>query len=162
MEEKIIDRIIAIRSMFLNNTGTNILGESGILEKLSNALTDKDINEIKDNKIYFNPVYFPGSQSILNNTIEKHSTIITIDLNAIDLFNKEEMCAIILHEIGHALNPTIKGEEGEYTADNYAISRGYKDFIMSSLKLGIKVLPKVYDKEITNKRLDKININTSI
>jgi hypothetical protein len=82
--------------------------------------------------------------------------ISSIDINTIKLFSLEEGTAIILHEIGHALNPDLKGMEGEYAADDYACQKGFKEYIISSLEKGKLIIPSEFSTKSTDLRIEHL------
>ena len=49
-----------------------------------------------------------------------------------------EFVAVLLHEIGHALNNQLKGMEGEYAADKFATDKGYGKWIINGLQKGLQ------------------------
>ena len=143
----------------LNQVGISHLANLGIYKKLILSLSVSDFATLETNKIYFNPIFSPASQNKLNLDLEKGSNIITIDLNTIKLFSSEEGTAIILHEIGHALNPEIKNIEGEYAADSYACERGFSQYLMSSLEKGKLIRPSEFSTRSTELRLERLKID---
>lgn len=143
-------------SRMLNQVGISELARLGIYKKLILSLSIDDFNALETNKIYFNPIFSPASQNKLSFGLEKGSNIITIDLNTVKLFSSEEGAAIVLHEIGHALNPDKKNIEGEYAADNYACERGFSQYIISSLEKGKLIRPAEFSTKSTELRLERI------
>lgn len=143
----------------LNQVGISELAKLGVYKKLILSLSIDDFNILEAYKIYFNPIFSPASQNKLNLDLEKGSNIITIDLNTIELFSSEEGTAIVLHEIGHALNPNKKNIEGEYLADNYACERGFTKYIISSLEKGKLIRPAEFSTESTELRLERLKSN---
>lgn len=140
----------------LNQFGTSVLVKLEIYTKLILALTGSDLEILKEKKVFFNPLFSPASQTNLSINLERGSKIITIDLNTLKLFTSYESVAIILHEIGHALNPDIKGEDGEFVADDYAVVRNYRDFLISALERGKSIRPEEFSKEITEIRIRRL------
>jgi len=140
----------------LNQYGISQLSNLGIYKKLILALTIRDIEELEVKNVYFNPLFSPASQTDLVINLCKGSKIITVDLNTLKLFSEDEGVAIILHEIGHALNPDKKGENGEFEADDYAVNRNYKNSIISSLEKAKLMLSEEFIKEITEKRINRL------
>lgn len=143
-------------NQMLNQFGIYKLAKLNIYKKLIQALTEADINMLKENKIFFNPIFSPASQSDLNIDLERGSKIITIDINTFKKFTSEEGVAIILHEIGHAINSDKKNEVGEFAADDYAIERNYGNSIINSLERGKKIMPDEFICETTEKRILRI------
>ena len=141
----------------LNEFGISQLANMGIYKKLIQSLSIEDFNSLIEDKIYFNPIYSPASQNKLKFDLENGSNIISIDLNTIKLFSLDEGVAIILHEIGHALNPELKNIEAEYAADDYACERGFAQHIISSLEKGKLILPNQFNSKSTELRIDLLN-----
>tara|TARA_R110002074_G_scaffold297889_3_gene469475 strand:+ start:96 stop:575 length:480 start_codon:yes stop_codon:yes gene_type:complete len=128
-----------------------------IYSLLGNVLSLDDWNQLQQQKIYFNVVFSPGVVSPIEKEISVGSQIINIEYNLLMQLSQKQRVAIVLHEIGHALNPIIKGQEGEFVADDYAIDRGYGEEIRESLNYLIDKLPKEFDKPINHNRIDRIN-----
>lgn len=72
------------------------------------------------------------------------------------MFTSGEETSIILHEIGHALNPNLKGIEGEFMADNYTSERGLTDEIISSLEKGKAIRPSEFATKSTEQRIERL------
>jgi hypothetical protein len=151
----------AINRVFMLNEHGQEQGElikRGIGEQLISSLYN-DIIEIANNSVFFNPLSSPASTSIVNQSIPENSKLITIDINSLKEYNREESIAIILHEIGHALNSMqneFTAEQKEFTADEYAINRGFGQYLIDALEKGKELHPCEFDKDITEKRIDKI------
>jgi hypothetical protein len=156
MTEEETKKAELMHTRLLNQVGLCRLAKLGIYKKLILSLEIGDLEKLIANNIYFYPFFSPSSQSVLQVGLPKGATIIGIDINSLSRFSSEEGVAIILHEIGHSLNPSLKGEEGEYAADDYAVCRGYKDYIISGLENGKVLYPTEFDKEITNKRISRL------
>lgn len=148
--------ITLIRGQFINETGTAKLTELGIFKAFVLSLSKDDVQQLVDGHIFFNPIWSPASVSNLNRSLPVPAKIITIDINAMAQFSVEEGVAVILHEIGHAINPDIKGMDGEFIADDYAASRGFGDFIVSSLEQNREKFPQHYDNDSTTQRITRI------
>jgi hypothetical protein len=173
MRPEIVDKLIKANKMtetekqkaeqmaqrMLNEYGISQLVKIGIYRKLIESLSIEDLQTLVRNKIYFNPLFSPASQTELKYKLDIGTKIITIDINTLKLFTTEEGTAIILHEIGHALNPNLKQMEGEYMADNYASERGFKNEIISSLEKGKIIRPSEFVTESTELRIKKLRIN---
>ncbi len=159
MTKEEIQKAEQMANRMLNEYGMSQLASFGIYKKLILSLSINDITTLVDNRIYFNPIFSPASQNKLNLDLERGANIITIDLNTIKLFSSDEGTAIILHEIGHALNPDLKNIEGEYTADNYASERGFTQSIISSLEKGKLIRPAEFSTQSTELRIERLNNN---
>lgn len=154
--EKNIYKAELFHNQMLNQFGIKKLVDLNIYKKLIQALSEDDINILINNKIFFNPIFSPASQSDLNIDLDCGSKIITIDINTIKKFSSDEGVAIILHEIGHAVNSDKKNETGEFAADDYAIKRNYGNSIINSLERGKKIMPDEFICETTEKRILRI------
>lgn len=141
----------------LNEFGISQLANMGIYRKLILSLSIDDMTALVIHKIYFNPIFSPASQNKLKLDLEKGSNIITIDLNTIKLFSSDEGTAIILHEIGHALNPELKNMDGENAADDYACERGFTQYIISSLEKGKLIRPSEFSTKSTELRIERLS-----
>lgn len=157
MTEEEIQKAEQLTNRMLNEFGISQLVNMGIYKKLILSLSVNDIKALVDNKIYFNPVFSPASQNKLKLDLENGCNIITIDINTIKLFSSDEGTAIILHEIGHALNPELKNLNGEYAADDYACERGFKQYIISSLEKGKLIRTSEFSTLSTESRIERLN-----
>jgi len=128
-----------------------------IYKELILALKDEDFLGIETNNIFLSAFFGPANNSNIKVSLPPNSKIITFDYNKLLECEKEERIAIILHEFGHAFNPTKKNEEGEFAADDFAIERGYGKAIKTSLEKNIIENSLNFDKEITRKRIARIN-----
>lgn len=146
----------AIHHRMLNQFGISKLIELQVFKPLGESLSETDYKILEENNIYINPLFSPASQSDLNINLYKGAKIITIDINSISQLSAEESIAILLHEIGHALNPFKKGENGEFAADDYAVGRNYKEALLKSLHSCKELWPSEFNKEITEKRIQRL------
>ena len=160
MKLKEIQKVEQLTSRMLNEYGLNQLASFGIYKKLFLLLSINDITTLVENRIYFNPIFSPASQSKLKLDLERGANIITIDLNTIKLFSSDEGTAIILHEIGHALNPELRNMEGEYAADNYASETGFSQHIISTLEKEKLIRPAEFSTQSTELRIERLNNNS--
>jgi hypothetical protein len=67
-----------------------------------------------------------------------------------------ERLAILLHEYGHAFNPEIKGDEGEFVADEFVVSHDYGIALRSSLERNIKENPEEFDTPVNHQRVQRL------
>ena len=67
-----------------------------------------------------------------------------------------ERIAILLHELGHAINPGIDSRSSEFNADDFVIERGFGNSLNESLQRNIVDNPIEFDKEITKQRIERI------
>ena len=149
-------RAALMGQQMLSERGIAELARLGVYKALIVALSLQDLEQLQNNHIYFNPIFSPASKTDLNRNLENGSKIITIDINSLREYTIDEGVAVILHEIGHALNPGLIGEQGEYAADDYATTRNYGDAIISSLEKGMVKRPEMFKPEITQKRINRL------
>lgn len=123
---------------------------------LINCLTDNDFEGIRDNKIFLNIIFSPASNSNIKVSVPVGAKVITFDFNSLSPLPKVERMAVLLHEYGHAFNPQLRGEEGEFAADDFAINHGYGQALRQSLQRSIEVHPDLYDKPIIRNRINRI------
>lgn len=152
-----LEKAEAIHKRMLNQVGISELIKLNVYKDLALALNDSDYSDLVENNIYINPLFSPASQSNIETDLPKGAKIITLDINSLKQLSSAEVVAIILHEIGHALNPFDKGENGEFVADDYAIGRNYKDALLKSLVSCKKLWPAEFVKIITEKRIMRLN-----
>lgn len=159
MTEEQIQRADRIYTLFLNEKGTSRLGDHLVMKELITNLSNEDVTAIEQAQIYFNPVPSPASSSRLNKDLPARSHIITIDINCAEYYTAREIVAMMLHEIGHAINPTLTSMPGEFAADDYAVQRGFAADILSSLEKAIVLNPTNFNNSSTHQRIEKINQN---
>jgi len=152
-----LEKAEAIHKRMLNQFGISELIKLNVYKDLALALNERDYSDLEENNIYINPLFSPASQSDLVIDLPKGAKIITLDINSLKHLSSGESVAIILHEIGHALNPLEKGENGEFVADDFAIDRNYKDALLKSLVSCKKLWPVEFEKKITEKRINRLN-----
>jgi hypothetical protein len=125
--------------------------------ELIQSLKDEDFIEIGKKNIYFNCFFSPGSMTDVRYSIPVKSKLINIDINYLKQLNPRERIAILLHEMGHAINPGTDIQSSEFNADDFAIERGYGKALMESLTRNITENPQEFDKEITRLRIARIS-----
>ena len=141
----------------LQNQNSYKLEPLDIFKDLVLSFRDEDLNFIKANNIFLSVIFSPASISKNKILIPLNSQIIAFDYNILVKYSTRERIATLLHEYGHAFNPNIKGNEGEFTADDFAIERGYGKEIKELLERNKLENPREFDKEITNLRIERIN-----
>lgn len=125
--------------------------------ELIQSLKDEDFKEIDKKNIYFNCFFSPGSMTDMRYSIPIKSKLINIDINSLKRFKPKERIAILLHELGHAINPGTDSQSSEFNADDFAIARGYGQPLKESLSRNITENPGEFDKEITRLRIARIS-----
>jgi hypothetical protein len=139
--------------LFLNESVTAKLMDLGIFKALMMALSDSDVDDLIKSLVFFNPILSPASASYVPQSLPVGAAI---DVNTIADFEVLEGVAIVLHEIGHTLNGTIKGLQGEFVADGYAVSHGFGEQILSTLAKQVARFPKLYDNKSTDTRIENV------
>lgn len=80
----------------------------------------------------------PSATIRLSNIKKGKLTLIHFERNILLKLHSDEIIAILLHEIWHALNPDRIGIEAEFDADNFAFQKGYGRWIIRGLQNGIR------------------------
>ena len=142
---------------FLGDTsGSLTMPSLAIYGDLIRGFTEEDFIGINEQGIFLNLIFSPASNSILKVNVPARAKVITIDYNQLSKYPRKESIAIILHEYGHAFNPQLKGEAGEFAADDFAINHNYGEALKQSLERNIRENPNEFDKEITHTRIGRI------
>lgn len=128
----------------------------GLYRELINCFTDDDFEGIRDNNIFLNVIFSPASNSNIKVSLPVGAKVITFDFNSLSPLSKDERMAVLLHEYGHAFNTQLRGEEGEFAADDFAINHCYGEALRQSLQRSIEAHPDLYDKPITHNRIKRI------
>jgi hypothetical protein len=145
-----------MESLFINEKSIDYaIRKLEIYAPLGHALSSEDWNNLKLNNVFFNIIYSPGVSSPIEKNIPSGSKLISLDVNTLILFPIRQRVAITLHEIGHSLSPNLTGRDGEFIADDYAIDRGFREDLVSSLNYGIVNFPLEFDKPITHERIQR-------
>lgn len=142
---------------FLNSkrNTTDLMDAQNSYSLLFNALTDEDIESLQNSNVKFGMIVAPAAQILLpvQNT---NINLICFEKHCLNLFDKSEVVAIILHEIGHVFNPNQVGDLNEFLADDYAVTRGYSNSIISSLQRGIELNLSGFNQDINLRRIDRL------
>jgi hypothetical protein len=102
-------------------------------------LTDDEIMSLIELNVVFLASPGPSAAIRLDNIhANGRITVVHFERNMILKLSTEEVIAIILHEIWHALNPDRRGIEAEYEADNFAFEKGYGRWIVKGLQNGLR------------------------
>lgn len=141
---------------FLSEKSISEMQKINCYAALIQTLNDEDFIAIDNNNIYFNCFFSPGSMTDVRFNIPVRSKLINIDINFLKRLEADERIAILLHELGHAINPGVDSQSSEFNADDFAISRGYDKALKASLQRNLIDNPDEYDKEITRQRIARI------
>lgn len=123
---------------------------------LLSSLSDDDIVNLQNANVKFSMIAAPASHIVLPEQSSKIN-LLCFEKHCLDLFDKNEVVAIVLHEIGHVLNPNLSDDKHEFSADDFASERGFKDFICSSLKKGIEMSLPGFRQGINQRRIERLN-----
>jgi hypothetical protein len=156
---------IMYEHLLTNTTVTALQNESpeylnlqplNIYREIIACLSEDDFKIIQEKSIYLNVLFGPASTSHIKVALPIGAKIITFDFNHLSKCELSERIAIILHEYGHAFNPTLKGNGGEFAADDFAIERGYGKALKNSLEKSIIENPIQFDKDLSRLRINRI------
>ncbi len=119
------------------------------------AFSDQDIESLVENNVRFGMIYAPGSKVQLRPE-PTAVNLLCFEKHFLDKLSKEQVVALILHEIGHVFNPDLVGDEHEFMADNYAVDRGYQEAIVSGLRFGIDNNLSGFNEPINERRISRL------
>lgn len=155
----------AFRNLFLirdfaqlltnKRNNTDFMNAPNAYSILLRTLSVEDIESLENLNVRFGMIAAPASQITLpiQNT---EFNLICFEKHCLNLFDKNEVVAIILHEIGHVFNPNLEGDEHEFAADDYAVVRGYANSIISSLQFGIERKIPGFNQAINQRRIERL------
>lgn len=147
-------------TLFKQKSLFQILSSKQVHEQLVYALTEDEIDELLDLNLTFIRNFSPSSKIDLTSVqVDGIMTLINIEGVIIKKLLPEEITAILLHEIGHALNPEVSGIEGEFIADNFAAEKGYAKWIVNGLKKGLKNKWLGFNKDEIELRINNLTAN---
>lgn len=145
------------RSLFLQVGFTQKLQLKGVYNLFFDSLTDDDIERLISQNTFFSYAYSPSSIIELSNVKSCNKmNLIIFEGNYLSRFLPEEITAILLHEIGHAFNSSLKNLDGEFVSDNFVKEKGYSRWIISALEKGVKQNLNGFNSDICNKRIIKL------
>lgn len=144
-----------MHSRMVNFKSIHYAQQLNIYAETGHALSLEDWQLLQQQNVYINIIFSPGVTSPIEITIPIGSQLISLDYNTLNIFQPRERLSIVLHEIGHALNPQLTGSEAEFIADDYAIDRGFREDLISSLNYCITNFPLEFDKPITHERIQR-------
>lgn len=156
---EVIKKLGLLEQIFASNSTFTYLRPNylDVLGLIGNSLSIENLQELIDNNVFISIMFSPGTHIKIKHDLPADSGLIVIDYNNLKDLPRNQIVAIIYHEIGHALTPDLKGEESEFAADDYAISKGFGNALRQSLMDNIANSPIEFDKAITHKRIDRIN-----
>jgi hypothetical protein len=152
-----IEKVTIFKNRFLQRGFGIYLSQIGGFDKLLTALTDEDMMRMEELNVFFCRSYAPSVITELKNTPSVETLRLIIFENEY-LTNSlpEEVVAIILHEIGHAFYPEGDLKQKEFSADDFAISRGYGKHLKQSLESSIINFPHVFANDLNAERVSRI------
>ena len=153
-----VERAQVIRSMFLSRTGQTLLEAKGVIGELGQVLSESELHAFTAMNLFFLPMYGPAACGPISRGLPNDSRIISIDLTFLRSLGREEMVAIILHELGHLLHPEAHGLDADFLADSFAIEKGYAMWVISSLQKIEKGFPHHANPDGSKKRIEKIRL----
>jgi hypothetical protein len=138
----------------------------GIITRLIDVLSDNDYAQVEEKNIMFNGMYAPSSVTNITSDIPIGSSLISIELVLLRKLSGDECVAIILHEIGHVLDPMIDKyttshkdrTTKEFVADDYAFDRAMGENIERSIPKMKDIYGSIYteDGEINKERIIRL------
>jgi hypothetical protein len=144
-------------SRFLQASFVKMLRTNDAFDMLFKALSEKDIDSLIEQNVFFARCYSPSSIVELSNVPSSDIIyLITFESNYLSKFPADEIVAILLHEIGHSKNPAIKFLEGEYLADAFVKERGYSHTLIRGLQRGLQSQLIGFDAQDCQNRILKL------
>ncbi len=150
-------------SLFKQQSFVDVFNSGGYLNDLLEVLSEDEIDFLVKKNVVFIRSTSPSS-TITIPKIEANGELILInfDHNCFKHLLPEEAISIILHEIGHVINPELKGMEAEYAADAFAASKGdFAKWNISALKKGSDKGWIGFEKNECEMRIKKMYENIS-
>lgn len=155
-------KIDKFKKLFKQESFLQFVGSGQVDKMLFDSLNEDDIERLLKLNTLFVRTVSPSSTIYINDiNYEGPLTLINFDHRFISLLIPEERVAILLHEIGHVFNPEIKGIEGEYAADRFANSKGYGEYLISSLKRGVEQSWSGFKRSECESRINQIRSEIS-
>lgn len=146
------------RSMVSQTDIIKLFAIRGELEALFNALTESEIDHLVEMNALLVQSCAPSSRTTIKNiNVSGNMVLINIDHSYALRLSKEEVVGVLLHEIGHVLNPNKKDMEGEFAADKFANDKGYGYWIIEGIKKGIKNKWIGFEEGPCLQRITKLN-----
>jgi hypothetical protein len=138
---------------FLNDKRDKLdfMNASNSYSLLFSSLSETDIESLIKANVKLGMILAPASQINLSKDLTSIN-LLCFEKHILNLFTKNEVVAIILHEIGHVFNPN-----SEFEADDYAVNRGYKEHIISALQNGISKKLEGFDQPINHQRIERLS-----
>ena len=142
----------------LTNDGQIHFQALRVLPLIAQRLGAHDLERVLSSGIYFNVIALPAVEIDLKRSLNPGNKLITIEIISLKQFETEEAAAIILHEIGHALDDR-GGDRNtrEITADSFVIEKGLGPALLASLQKAMRIWPDhinlgVFESRIANLR----------
>jgi len=136
------------------------LSTNAVYQDLMDLLTESEIDRLVENNVVFVFSCSPSSNVRIPNVNDlKSLVIINFDKNMGARLLPFESLAILLHEIGHAFNPEVKGIDGEFMADRFAKQKGQGRWIISALRKGVKNNWLGFDQGECDLRIQRLQKN---
>jgi hypothetical protein len=110
-----------------------------VFEKLKNIGHVDIIEQIKSKKIHFRSLSYPAC-NLPNYKVFEHTIFIDVNYFKVSInYNTDEICVVILHELGHILNKPEEINEldentEEFFADKFVIDLGFQNELLSGIK----------------------------
>lgn len=156
MEEKEIN----FAQFFPHQSFNQWLSTIGVYNRLLELLSEDEIDCLSSIKVIFISTYSPSSTvQIPKINPSDRLTIINFDQNIGNQLDSTEVLAILLHELGHAFNPEVKGIQGEFLADQFANQKYQGLGIISALNKGVENKWLGFDKEECELRIEQLKKN---
>jgi hypothetical protein len=150
-------------SLFPQRSFVNMFNIGGHLDILLELLSEQEIDALIQRNVYFVRTSRPASTlNIPKISVNGEQNLVNFDHMSFKELLPEECIAIILHEIGHLLNPQLEGMAAEFTADAFAAGKcDYGRWIISSLKKGVQRNWPGFDVTECNQRIQRLlNFNS--
>jgi hypothetical protein len=129
----------------------------GELEELLKVLTEIEIDELVSKNVFLVQSCAPSSRTTLKNlNVEGDLVLINIDHSYFSALSKEEVVAIILHEIGHVFNSDKQGMDAEFASDKFASEKGYGFWVIEGLKKGLNRKWMGFEETSCNQRIERL------
>ncbi len=152
-----MDKELKFASRFPQTIMHQMLRPRNEYQMLFEALLEEDVDKLIENCVFFARSYSPSSiVEMYNLPFSSKMNLILLDGNYHKIFLADEIVAILLHEIGHAFNSSLKDLDGEFVADKFVKEKGYGRWLISALEKGVKQNLNGFEKDTCDKRIFKL------